>query len=643
MADHADGATAFAVHVFDYPSDNKHHRTPLPNTAHAASAIRETLAKHLPSEQTFHGSSAPLVAGEIERWMRDARPDDRLILYLAGHGEVHGNDFFVVDADTPPDWLAASTAVSASALTHTLTQTEAGRVLVIIDGCYSGEAGAVIAAGLDAHFRRRNPRPGFAAQVITSATQGARAPDGLFAETFHRVLHSEARWGPNDRFIHTPLFVEAIEDALEADHGGTYANSVQLRGPKSVRRMLPNPNHHSVPDVEVAFKQLAREHFMRSASGLEITESGWFFTGRRAILTEIVTWMRSSVNAGGMLVVTGPPGAGKSAVVGRLALLADPATRATVLTRSGLDAADPTVPGERAIDLGLHAREKTLEQVSDAVAAALGLPIGTAIADLIASTRQHPWTLLVDALDEAAGDVIRIAEFLRDLAAAGARVIVGSRPDRAKATYRAATGPLLAALGPHHRIDLGNDGAPAREQTQRDIADYVALRLRSEPSPYLGQPNLEAVTATVGRAVAERVSPSFLYARLAAHALVSTEAPILPTGDWQRLLPDVSSTKGFSAEVERDLGRIPDRVRPRVRTMLMALAWAEGAGFPRYPIWTAAAEAITGETYADRDVRDTLRHAAWYLVESSEADETVYRLYHEELIRYFREATRREH
>ena len=61
MADHADDATAFAVHVFDYPSDNKHHRTPLPNTAHAASAIRETLAKHLPSEQTFHGSSAPLL------------------------------------------------------------------------------------------------------------------------------------------------------------------------------------------------------------------------------------------------------------------------------------------------------------------------------------------------------------------------------------------------------------------------------------------------------------------------------------------------------------------------------------------------------------------------------------------------------
>ncbi len=643
MPERTDGATEFAVHAFTYPPGNVHGRKPLPNTSAAVEAISATLADHLPTERTLNGSTAGQLAAEIEAWLRDAGPDDRLILYLAGHGDALADDHFLVDADTDPDWITSSTAVSADALSLCLAQTSADRVLVVIDSCYSGEAGAAIAAGLDAYFRRRNPRPGFAVQVITSAMPGEKTPDGLFAETFHRVLHSEARWGPNDRFIHTPLFVEAIEDALEADHGGTYANSVQLRGPKSVRRMLPNPNHHSVPDVEVAFKQLAREHFMRSASGLEITESGWFFTGRRAILTEIVTWMRSSVNAGGMLVVTGPPGAGKSAVVGRLALLADPATRATVLTRSGLDAADPTVPGESAIDLGLHAREKTLEQVSDAVTASLGLPIGTAIADLIASTRQHPWTLLVDALDEAAGDVIRIAEFLRDLAEAGARVIVGSRPDRAKAAYRAATGPLLVALGPHHRIDLGNDDAPAREQTRRDIADYVALRLRSEPSPYLGQPNLEAVTATVGRAVAERVSPSFLYARLAAHALVSTEAPILPTGDWQRLLPDVSSTEGFADEVERDLARIPDRVRPRVRTMLMALAWAEGAGFPRYPIWTAAAEAITGGTYADRDVRDTLRHAAWYLVESSEADETVYRLYHEELIRYFREATRREH
>lgn len=643
MPERADGATEFAIHAFTYPEGNIHGRRPLKETALATEKIRATLADHVPAERALTGGSATQIATQVEQWLRDAGPDDRLILYLAGHGEALAGDHFLVDAQTDPSWITPSTAVSAGALSRCMAQTSANRVLVVIDSCYSGEAGAAIAAGLDAYFRQKNPVPGFAVQVITSAMQGERAPDGLFAETFYRVLHSDANWGPNDAFIHTQLFVEAIEDALEADHGSTYANSVQLRGAKSVRRMLPNPNHQRVPDVEVSFKQLAREHFMRSASGLEITESGWFFTGRRAILTEIVTWMGDTAASGGMLVVTGPPGTGKSAVVGRVALLADPATRATILTRSGLDDDDPTVPDEDSIDLGFHAREKNLEQLTDAIAAMLELPADTSAAELIAAAGRRQCTLLIDALDEAAGDVIRIAELLRDVAEAGARVIVGTRPDRAKVAYRAAVGPLLVALGPHRPIDLGNEDRGAREQTERDIADYIALRLRSEPSPYRGHADLDALTAKVGKEIAARVNPSFLYARLAAHALVTADAPVLPVGDWRTQLPDVSSTEGFAREVENDLARIPAPLRPRVRTLLMALAWAEGAGLPRYPIWTAVAEAITGEPYTDRDVRDTLDHAAWYLVESAEGNETVYRLYHEELIRYFREATRREH
>ncbi|MFV0258294.1 MAG: hypothetical protein ACK5PP_07590 [Acidimicrobiales bacterium] len=62
---------------------------------------------------------------------------------------------------------------------------------------------------------------------------------------------------------------------------------------------------------------------------------------------------------------------------------------------------------------------------------------------------------------------------------------------------------------------------------------------------------------------------------------------------------------------------------------------------PRFRIWPTMAEAITGRAYDD-DVALTLREAAWYLVEASDGQQAVYRLFHEELNRYFREVAQRE-
>lgn len=68
---------------------------------------------------------------------------------------------------------------------------------------------------------------------------------------------------------------------------------------------------------------------MAASRGGAPREQGWLFTGRRAVLRQIVTWMHAETP--GIFVVTGSAGCGKSAVVGRIAALSDPAERRVLL------------------------------------------------------------------------------------------------------------------------------------------------------------------------------------------------------------------------------------------------------------------------------------------------------------------------
>ena len=63
---------------------------------------------------------------------------------------------------------------------------------------------------------------------------------------------------------------------------------------------------------------------------------GWYFTGRTRALRELAQWLTDSGQPT-VQVVTGTPGSGKSAMLGRLVLLADPQHRQTALR------ADPDV------------------------------------------------------------------------------------------------------------------------------------------------------------------------------------------------------------------------------------------------------------------------------------------------------------
>ena len=470
--------------------------------------------------------------------------------------------------------------------------------------------------------------------VISSSHALDKAPDGAFVQALTRILQGDTtRWTEKDRYIEPTQLYRALTDHLEAEGLKVQGVDHGSRGP-----VLPNPNaNESSPDIELALK--TRDHFIRSASSLEIGESGWFFTGRTEILERLAEWLRSGT---GMFVVTGPPGAGKSAILGRIALLSDPEGRRIVAERDPrFDESAASNPDVGSVTVAIHARDKVLNQILAEILGGVGARagIGIGIDETIEALndRDDTTTVLLDALDEAK-EPLAIAEFLARLTEAGHQVLVGTRPDRARRVGRAgqSTGALLRNLGKvEPEIDLGDE----QHRGQTDVADYLARRL-ADPTETNSYPVDDA--RQVGVAVAERTGANFLYARLSAQRLLSSP-PIPLAPGWEGQIPSVAGDADFATNVEADLARIEDPDERRAtRELLMAVAFAEGAGVPRYRVWPTMATAITGRTYSDDDVQTTLGAAAWYLVESTDGMQTVYRLFHEELIRYFRQVAASE-
>ena len=93
-----------------------------------------------------------------------------------------------------------------------------------------------------------------------------------------------------------------------------------------------------LPPLSVADQQRSRltgeralkEHWDPRGRGVErAARPGWFFTGRRQALSQLVAWLTAAPTpADNVRVVTGGPGSGKSAVLARLVTMSDPQYRA---------------------------------------------------------------------------------------------------------------------------------------------------------------------------------------------------------------------------------------------------------------------------------------------------------------------------
>jgi WD40 repeat protein len=539
----------------------------------------------------------------------DALPsggDDPLIVYVGGHGLVHGREHYTLLDSTPPR-PNSRTAVWTRQLAQLLADTNRD-VVLLVDTCFSGEAATAFEQA-QATLAASPTRQGFG--LVPACRAFETTEDGVFAEALVRLM----RDGPSDPTAWTPKDEAIRLGALVAElvAAGVPVREVLADGASELR-VIPNlARDPDDPEGRVSVKLRLR----RLSAGAEthLLEKSEGFVGRIALRVEIAAWLAEATSQG-MFVVTGGPGTGKSALMGLLA-------RQSAGDRWARSLDDGPCLLRGSFDVIVHARQKTLDQVR---------------AELTEADR--PRTILVDALDEAVvGEAMGIAAHLRSLSRhSGVRLVVGTRPSPVVATRLGGRDPLLAEL----------DADPIRlrsldelEGTAADIAALLRALLTGTP----GSPYAALDVTELAEEVAQRTSPSFLFAHTAARWLTGHAEPIMARPDWRQRLAGFGRDRALGALIDEDLAaRYHGEELSRVRDLLRALAWAEGLGLPRYTIWPELAETLSpaGARYGDPEVTWVLNEAGWYVTESGENGQTVYRLFHQALVDWFREETRRD-
>jgi WD40 repeat protein len=368
-----------------------------------------------------------------------------------------------------------------------------------------------------------------------------------------------------------------------------------------------------------------RDHFEPRGRGVLpfAGRRGWYFTGRVQVLRELAGWLAGPPTSQSALrVVTGDPGSGKSAVLGRLVLLADPAPRQEAL-RVDPDLDPATLAPEMSIALSMHVHGWTLQQVVDAVAATVGVEVGT-VEDLLAELERlaQPVTVVVDAVDEAAGAEELAAVLVSMAKTGGVRLLVGVR--------RHLVDRLVT---PDQAIDLDAPAYLARG----DVVAYVrrCLLLDADPeapTPYRGQPDL---AGRIAEAVAARAGRSFLVSQLVSLALVNAGQVVdVSEPGWRERFP---REVGEAMRAYLDGFRLE---RSRVRDLLMPLAFAEGEGLADRELWAALAGALGTAVFMVQDVEWLLRDtSASNLLQRTQLDDgtVAWRLFHQALAEYLRD------
>ena len=367
-------------------------------------------------------------------------------------------------------------------------------------------------------------------------------------------------------------------------------------------------------------------HWQPRARGVSAgSERGFRFRGRSEALQAICGWLDRERLDRRALVVTGSPGAGKSAVLGRIVTTADLGAAA------GLPASDLAVraaPGS--VACAVHAKGKTALEVAGEIARAASAALPDRIEDFapalraaLAEREGRRFNVIIDALDEATapaqaraiitGIIRPLVETCTDV---GAQVVAGSR-------RHDPGGDLLAAFGESLQVlDLDDPVLFCGD----DLTAYALATLRLEGDERDGNPYADV---SVARPVAERIAElsdrNFLIAGLTAraHGLHDQEAAD-PTS--------LSFTATVDAAMREYMQRLSPVAGVPAEAALTALAFAEDPGIP-LELWQDAAQTLgAGQFSKEQLVHFARSSAASFLVESvGEGRAAVFRLFHQAL------------
>ena len=575
----------------------------LRDKAHAALDLLAELGFDVMDSDVLVGDGrAPALLSGLGTWQPSSR---RLVIYWAGHGKaVEGGRLFLISKETAKRGLPeAHNSVSAASLGDLLAGKDADEIVLLLDTCGAGGGAEEIVSAFRAKASSRSYvrgfKPGLA--VISSAGSHQFAREGAFSSALVSVLRdgppedlSYLAWTDRDQYVTPAELFQAIRVMLSHAPSADGAQVPELDATSGVGRFFPNPRYaRRVPDIGVLEKQrrsallpsAVAEHFMLKFRGIDtVDDRGWFFTGREQSLRRLARWLGGRQS--GLLVVTGPPGCGKSAILGRVAVLSVPVYRAEVKRAGGLRGVPPdSLPPDNSLDAGVHAKNLSLIDCISELADALQLPAPAAgwlsPADFVrqVAALKRRVTLLIDALDEAqSGDIQAIAvDLVRPLSELpGVKILVGTRPNATQSHVADAivVDSLLHALGATESgiIRLNRD-----DDTSADIMAYARRRLlESEDSPYREKPESAAAAANL---VARRSDSTFLIARIMTQELIR-RGNVLNADDIEREW----GTAWRMFESSLDTAFTSDLARYgtgewRVRALMLPLAFAEGPAF----------------------------------------------------------------
>jgi hypothetical protein len=555
-----------------------------------------------------------------------------LIVIWSGHGVTAGGGSLrlIVRNTVEP---TINDTYQPSALAELAAYTGASQILFIIDTCQS-------AAGLmptlqtvqevtDAAMKSEDVWIG----VLAASQSYGKARDGALLSHLRHILSkgpktAEQRivWSPYNRFIRGDEFLHTVTTEWpnnDPQQRIRPATSGQGRG------LIPNPCWvENAPNTLVA-------HLVLSSRGADPKEEAWYFSGRRNFLEQIVQRVKDRVP--GIIVITGPAGAGKSAILGRVGALSDRKERKAMRVHGALDD-DSIDPGPGSVDANLNLRNMTSDDLIRQLGSQLrpGARNIWALMDWSAQQSQRGRTpvVLLDGLDESGAEARRVAE---DVARLGqvCCVCVTTRSFESGAGAMTDSRPLphLLAIPSSVILDLATEDL---EVVRDDIRIYIRKRLAGS----LADLPLDAMANAVTElALDDMQGGSFLLARV-----LTSQIRENPGIDPKELAHSLE--QAFEEDIKRwpQIERDGCIVEDGARDLLFALAFAAGDGFPARDVWPVVATALNEQRteFDEIDVYNLIgrygKYYGRYIVAASEDGQAVYRLYHRRLVDHLRGA-----
>ncbi|MFJ8955262.1 AAA family ATPase [Streptomyces sp. NPDC102384] len=681
----------------------------LPSVAPAVTRLTTQLAK-TPGLNVLDGGASldPDYATLTRLWHEALRHthaaagSEALVVHFAGHGIAIGgkHTLFLASRETTRKTLSWTAPQVGTWLSEAQALSDGPPVLFLLDVCGAGRP--VMQQLLD-EIRAEHRR----AWVIAACAPDEKTYQARFTVAAGTILERlrEGRLDISPTLEHVP--VETL--AREIDRELARSAAAEDRPSQSVLRtthaearvpvppFLSNPSYRATAGgqfrqaVDMGLWQFATAvdpaldplHFISRASGnpqQQDIAQGCFFTGRNEQLRTIKEWLEGP-SEHSLMLVTGSPGSGKSALLGVVACLAHHQLREVSRQVAGAVSRDVR-PELDPLLVAVHARQRGPAEVLASIAVQLGLETDpgrgwspSALLRRIADEFSRPVTIVIDALDEASLDMALVG-VLRQLAQERRR-FDAKAPDRDLVLCRVLVGTrpwwdryarLLEDLAGEDQLKKVNESLPwaqryqsilkdlsakglvvhldgiSAQQRTAELADYLCDVL--ETSRAYSGPGTAEVRKETAHAVAHKLglrhsSGAFLLASLFAHYLVQRDTAI-SVAEVIKKVPE-----SLPAMLDLHLDVLQQKY-PAMSAVLAAVAHGYGQGMPLEVVHSVTQAFVGSGSKAPvlDDIREALSAASFYLRFGTDTDgQRLYRFYHQSLVDHLRsvhERARRE-